>query len=74
MDTVQFADGSSLIMGGSRGGAGVRTSWKIKEYVFFSNTGPDPIENLKATLVPSQHYMMGHHWSASETPFGVMFR
>ena len=54
MDTVQFADGNSL--------------------VYFSNTGPDPVENLKATHVPSQHYMTAHHWSASETPFNMMFR
>ena len=78
MDTVQFADGSSLIMGGSRGGGGEDRRSRPgsrpplenhKNIVFFSNTGPDPIENLKAIHVPSQHYMTGHHRSASETPF-----
>ena len=79
MDTVQFADGSSLIMGVSRGGGGggqgVRNpTGKSQKYSFFSNTGPDPIENLKATHVPSQHYMTGHHRSACETPFKMTFR
>ena len=36
-----------------------------KNIGFLSNTGPDPV----ATRVPSQHYMTGHHRSASETPF-----
>ena len=78
MDTVQFADGSSLIMGGSRGGGGGRGHGppleNHKNIVFFSNTGPDPIENLKSTHVPSQHYITGHHRSASETPFKMTFR
>ena len=77
MDTVQFADGSSLIMSGSRGGGqGVRTPplENHKNIVFFINTGPDPVENLKAKHVPSQHYMMGQHPSASETPFKMTFR
>ena len=68
MDTAQFADGSSLIMGGSRGGQGIRTQ------IVFSNTGQDPVENLKAIHSPSQHYMTGHHRSASETPFKMTFR
>ena len=42
--------------------------------IFFSNTGPDPVEHLKATHVPCQHYMTGHHRSASETPFKMSFR
>ena len=79
MDTVQFADGSSLIMGGSRGvGQRVPTPapppWKITKIYFFSNTGPDSVENLKATHVPSQHYMTGHHRAANETPFKMTFR
>ena len=60
MDTVQFADGNSLIMGGPRGGGGRGSGpplKKHKKYSFFSNTGPDPIENLKDTHVPSQHYI-----------------
>ena len=73
MDTVQSADGSCLIIGDiQRGGGGTGSPdppWKITKISFFSNTGPDPVENLKATHVPSQHYMMGHHRSASETPF-----
>ena len=70
MDTVQFADGSSLIMGGSRGGdRGPDHPGKSQKYSFFSNTGPDPVENLKATHVPSKHHMTGQHRSASETPF-----
>ena len=79
MDTVQFADGSSLIMSGSRGGD--RGSGPLppplenhKNIVFFINTGPDPVENLKAKHVPSQHYMTGQHRSASETPFKMTFR
>ena len=41
--------------------------------IVFSNTGPDPVENLKATHVPSQHYMTGHRRYASETPFKMTF-
>ena len=67
MDTIQFADGSSLIMGGSRGGRGSGPPGKSPKYSFFSNTGPDPVENLKATHVPSQHYMTDHYRSISET-------
>ena len=78
MDTVQFADRSSLIMSGSRGGGGqgVRPSppGKSQKYSFFINTGPDPVENLKAKHVPSQHNMTGQHRSASETPFKMTFR
>ena len=77
MDTVQFADGSSLIMSGSRGGGqGVRPPppGKSQKYSFFINTGPDPVENLKAKHVPSQHYMTGQHRSASEMPFKMTFR
>ena len=51
-----FADGSSLIMGGSRGETGGPDPLENhKNIVFFSNTGLDPLENLKATHVPSQH-------------------
>ena len=77
METVQFADGSSLIMSGSRGGAGGPDPPPLenhKNIVFFINTGPDPVENLKAKHVPSQHYMTGQHQSASETPFKMTFR
>ena len=77
MDTVQFADGSSVIMSGSRGGTGGPDPPPLenhKNIVFFINTGPDPIENLKAKHVPSQHYMTGQHRSASETPFKMTFR
>ena len=77
MDTVQFADGSSLIMSGSRGGTGGPDPPPLenhKNIVFFINTGPDPVENLKAKHVPSQHYMTGQHRSASETPFKMTFR
>ena len=77
-DTVQFADGSSLIMSGSRGGAGgpdPPPPGKSQKYsFFFINTGPDPVENLKAKHVPSQHYITGQHRSASETPFKMTFR
>ena len=75
MDTVQFADGSSLIMSGSRGGTGGPDPppGKSQKYSFFINTGPDPVENLKAKHVPSQHYMTGQHRSASETPFKMTF-
>ena len=53
MDIVQFADGSSLFMGGSRGGSGgPDPPEKSQKYIFFSNTGPDPVDNLKATQVP----------------------
>ena len=45
-----------------------------KNIGFFINTGPDPVENLKAKHVPSQHYMTGQHRSASETPFKMTFR
>ena len=59
MDTVQFADGSSLIMSGLRGGGtgGPDPPPPLenhKNIVFFINTGPDPVENLKAKHVPSQ--------------------
>ena len=76
MDTVQFADGSSLIMSGSRGGTGGPDPppENHKNIFFFINTGPDPVENLKAKHVPSQHYMTGQHRSASETPFKMAFR
>ena len=77
MDTVQFADGSSLIMSGSRGGTGGPDPPPLenhKNIVFFIKTGPDPVENLKAKHVPSQHYMTGQHRSASETPFKMTFR
>ena len=77
MDTVQFADGSSLIKSGSRGGTGGPDPPPLenhKNIVFIINTGPDPVENLKAKHVPSQHYMMGQHRSASETPFKKTFR
>ena len=75
MDTVQFADGSSLIMSGSRGGYRGSGPGKSQKYsFFFINTGPDPVENLKAKHVPSQHYMTGQHRSASETPFKMTFR
>ena len=77
MDTVQFADGSSLIMSGSGGGRGGPDPPPLenhKNIVFFINTGPDPVENLKAKHVPSQHYMAGQHRSASETPFKMTFR
>ena len=79
MDTVQFADGSSLIMSGSRGGdrgsGPPRPPGKSQKYnIFFINTGQDPVENLKAKHVPSQHYMTGQHRSPSETPFKMTFR
>ena len=77
MDTVQFADGSSLIMSGSRGGGAGGPDPPLenhKNIVFFINIGPDPVENLKAKHVPSQHYMTGQHRSASETPFKMTFR
>ena len=72
--------GSSLIMSGSRGGTGgpdpppPPPPGKSQKYTFFINTGPDPVENLKAKHVPSQHYMTGQHRSASETPFKMTFR
>ena len=70
MDKVQFADGSSLIMGGSRGGdRGSGPPGKSQKYSFFGNTGPDPVENLKAQHVPSQNYITGHHRSSGEMPF-----
>ena len=37
-----------------------------KNIGFLSNTGPDP---LKFTKLPIQNSMLGHHRSASETPF-----
>ena len=37
---------------------------------FLRNTGPDP---LKITKLPSQHSMLGHHRSASETPLKWRF-
>ena len=78
MDTVQFADGSSLIMSGSRGGdrgsGPPPPTGKSQKYSFVINTGPDPVENLKAKHVPSQHYMTGQHRSVSETPFKMTFR
>ena len=49
-------------MGGSRGGTGgpdlpLPLENHKNIVFFFSNTGPDPLENHKATHVPSQHYM-----------------
>ena len=40
---------------------------------FVSNTGLDPLENQKATKLPSQHSILGHHWPASETPLKWRF-
>ena len=81
MDTVQFADGSSLIMSGSREGdrgsgppPPPENHKNIGFFYQYFNTGPDPVENLKAKHVPSQHYMTGQHQSASETPFKMTFR
>ena len=57
------------LMCGSRwgGGGGDPPPWKITKNIgFLSNTGPDP---LKITKLPVQHSMLGHHRSASETPF-----
>ena len=53
-----------------RGGAGGPDPLPLESHnnIIFSNIDPGPVENLKATHVPSQHYMTGHHWSASETP------
>ena len=58
--------------GGGGGGGGVRTPpWKsLKIWVFFSNTGPDP---LKIAKLPSQHSILGHNWLATETPFKWRF-
>ena len=68
MDTVQFADGSSLIMGGFRGGTGGRDPLENhKNIVSFSNTGPDPVENLNTCMKPAIHD--GPSWVASITPF-----
>ena len=51
MDTVQLADGSSLIMGRSRGGTGgLEPPGKSQKYIFFINTGPGPVENLEAKM------------------------
>ena len=37
--------------GGGGGGQGVQTPWKIKKNIgFLSNTGPDPLNNHKATM------------------------
>ena len=71
MDTIQFAEGSSLIMADPEGGQGVRTPPPLENHknIVFSNAGPDPVENLKATHEPSQHYMTGHQRSAKETSF-----
>ena len=52
----------------------IQRGWKITKIFFFCNTGPDPVENHKATHVPSQHYMTGQHLFASKTPFKVTFR
>ena len=53
------------IMGESRGGS--RSILKSHKSIgFLSNTGPDPLNNHKATK--SQHSMLGHHWPASKTP------
>ena len=49
-----------------RGGQGVGAPGNHKNIGIFSNTGPDPLKNHKAT---SQRSILGHHWHASETPF-----
>ena len=54
--------------GGGRGsGSTIETRRAIG---FLSNTGPDPMGNLKANKLDS---MLGHHRSASETPFKCRF-
>ena len=40
-----------------------------KEIGFLSKTGPNPLENHKATKPPSQYSMYGHYRPASEPPF-----
>ena len=52
--------GGCQCMCGSGGGQGVRTPppRKSQKYVFFSNTGPDP---LKIVKLPSQLSIMGHN-------------
>ena len=54
-------------MCGSRWGTGVRTSpRKSQNIVFFSNTGPHPLNIVK---LPSQLSILGHNRHTSETPF-----
>ena len=57
---------------GGGGGQGVRTPplENYKNIWFLSNTGPDP---LKITKIPSQHSMLDHHRTTSETPLKVIF-
>ena len=54
------------------GGQGVRTPplKNHKNIGFLSNNGPDP---CKATTLPCQNLMFGHHRPASETPFKWRF-
>ena len=53
------------------GGQGIRTHLENHKTIgFLSNTGLGP---LKITKLPSQHYMLGHLWHASEMPFKWRF-
>ena len=55
--------------GGGGGGGGAAGPDPLlenhKNIGFSSNTGPDPV---KKSQLQSQHLMLGHHRSASETP------
>ena len=44
---IAYADPG--VLGGGGGGRGPDPSGKLQSYKFLSNTGPDPLENHKAT-------------------------
>ena len=58
------------IQRGDRGPDPPHALKKTQNKGLLSNTGPDP---LKITKLPKQHSMLGHHLSASETPFKWRF-
>ena len=60
-------------MGGSRGGQGVRTPpppENSQKYSFFSNTGPDPLKNHKAT---NKKQAIIQYWAVICPPFKWRF-
>ena len=48
-EELQDCHCGSHLMRGSRGDRGSGLLWKITKIYFFSNTGPDPLKNNKAS-------------------------